>query len=149
MWRLFSIARSVFWKIRRPITVGARCAVLDGNRILLVRHTYQDGWLIPGGGVKKGETLREAACREILEECGIEIDDAKLFHVYYSDRQSKSDHIALFMATSFHGVPAISDVAEIAEVTFFPVDALPERATPATRRRVEELRSDRPLSDRW
>lgn len=148
-WRALSALRSYYWRIASPITVGARCAVVDANRVLLVRHTYQDGWLIPGGGVKKGETLRDAARREIREECGIEINGDRLFQVYFNCRQGINDHVALFVATGFKGSIQIADASEIEEVAFFPFDELPSNATPATRRRVEEIKQGLPLSDRW
>lgn len=56
------------------VAVGA--IVFDDNRVLLVRRGQapsQDLWAIPGGRVKLGETLQEAAEREILEETGIRI----------------------------------------------------------------------------
>ena len=54
--------------------VGA--VVFRDNRVLLVRRGQppsQDLWAIPGGRVEIGETLQEAAEREILEETGITI----------------------------------------------------------------------------
>ena len=54
------------------VAVGA--IVFKNNRVLLVRRDQppsQDLWAIPGGRVEIGETLQEAAEREILEETGI------------------------------------------------------------------------------
>ena len=56
------------------LAVGA--VVFDANRVLMVkrgRPPAQGQWAIPGGNVELGETLQDAAQREILEETGITI----------------------------------------------------------------------------
>ncbi len=56
------------------VAVGA--VVFSNDRVLLVRRGHppsEDLWAIPGGSVEIGETLQEAAEREILEETGITI----------------------------------------------------------------------------
>jgi len=57
----------------RP-AVGA--VVFNGDAVLLVRRAYPPAagmWAIPGGRVRLGETLQEAAEREIFEETGVVI----------------------------------------------------------------------------
>ncbi|MEW6334493.1 MAG: NUDIX hydrolase [Thermodesulfobacteriota bacterium] len=56
--------------------VGVGAVVLKEGRVLLVRRGVAPAmglWAIPGGAIELGETLREAAEREILEETGITI----------------------------------------------------------------------------
>ena len=56
------------------VAVGA--VVFKEECVLLVRRGQapaKDLWAIPGGSVQIGETLQEAAEREILEETGIQI----------------------------------------------------------------------------
>ena len=56
------------------VAVGA--IVFKNSKVLLVKrgHPPAEGiWAIPGGSVKLGETLKEAAEREILEETGLTI----------------------------------------------------------------------------
>ncbi len=56
------------------VAVGA--VVFKDGRVLLVRRGQppsEDLWAIPGGRVEIGETLQEAAEREIFEETGIQI----------------------------------------------------------------------------
>ena len=60
------------------VAVGA--VVFKDDCVLLVRRGQppaEDLWAIPGGSVEIGETLQEAAEREILEETGIQIRASK------------------------------------------------------------------------
>jgi hypothetical protein len=42
-------AAQAWFRLRRPLTLGVRAAVFDGEgRIALVRHTYTPGWHLPG-----------------------------------------------------------------------------------------------------
>ena len=53
-----------------------RVICLRGEELLLVKHQWIDGsyfWLLPGGGIKPGETVEDAAIREVWEEAGVRI----------------------------------------------------------------------------
>ncbi|NLD84189.1 MAG: GNAT family N-acetyltransferase [Clostridiales bacterium] len=50
--------------------VGCRGIVMQGDQILLSREENVDYWLIPGGGLEKGESLAACCEREIREETG-------------------------------------------------------------------------------
>ncbi len=65
---------STEYPARPALAVGA--VVFKDNQVLLVKRgnpPAKGDWAIPGGSVKIGETLQEAAQREILEETGIVI----------------------------------------------------------------------------
>jgi ADP-ribose pyrophosphatase YjhB (NUDIX family) len=44
----------------------------DG-RVLLVRHSYKDGWSTPGGFVDRNERAEDGAVREVWEETGLRV----------------------------------------------------------------------------
>ncbi|HPS57192.1 MAG TPA: NUDIX hydrolase [Spirochaetota bacterium] len=53
------------------------CGILiDQDKLLLIAHRKNNEiyWLLPGGGVDYGESLKEALCREFHEELNVSID---------------------------------------------------------------------------
>ncbi len=65
--------------------VGIGAIIIEDDRVVLVRrgHPPQLGeWSIPGGLLEVGETLRQAAVREALEETSLTIETADLLGVY-------------------------------------------------------------------
>jgi 8-oxo-dGTP pyrophosphatase MutT (NUDIX family) len=139
MMRLLFLGYRIYCFIFRPITLGVRVMLIQNGQVLLVRQTYLPGWFMPGGGVKRNETLEEAARREAREEVGAAMGVLSLLGAYTTFGQFKSDHNILFLCTDFtlQGQPD----REIAEVRFFPLDALPENIWPGHRLRLDEYRA--------
>lgn len=136
-------------RITQPLTVGVRLILLRENPatgidcVLLVRHTYHDGWLLPGGAVERGETLEEAARREAQEEVGASLGPLRLQGVYTNFFEYKSDHVAVFLCRSFElpddgRIPG-GAAREIEEMGFFPLNGLPADLFSGHRRRLEAL----------
>lgn len=143
MLQIFHKARLLYWKAFEPTILGVRALIVDKEQILLVQHTYTQGWYLPGGKVDRGETFYTAMCREVSEECGLRVKKARLSAIYSNVKTNPNDHIALFSVDEFEkeenylsgkGLHKL----EIAEVGFFPLNNLPSNITPGTMRRIEE-----------
>ena len=140
--RFVGPAARLYWRLTRPLTAGVRALVRDEEgRVLLVRHTYLEGWYLPGGGVDRSETMHDAVQRELREETGLILHEApRLLGIYANFREFKSDHVALFgIESGTWERGAWKPDAEIAEWNFFAMDSLPEDISAATRRRLAEF----------
>ena len=76
--------------------VGVGVVVWKGGEVLLIRRgkpPREGSWSLPGGRQKLGETVREAAAREVREEAGIEIAVGNLLDVVDSLTRDGSDEI--------------------------------------------------------
>jgi len=70
----------------------ACAAILRGGQILMVLEGLS--WTLPGGGLEAGETPEQAACREVLEECGLAVKILRLLF----ERDDFVGHESTFLA---------------------------------------------------
>jgi 8-oxo-dGTP diphosphatase len=65
------------------VRIRVAVCLLERGRVLLVQHEKEGRryWLLPGGGVEPGETMREAVARELEEETGYRCDVGRLLIV--------------------------------------------------------------------
>ena len=141
----------LFFLLRRPMTLGVRVLVEnEKGEVLLVRHTYVEGWYLPGGGVETGETMAQTATKELREEVGFEIlGEPILLGMYKNSSASKRDHVALYKAEKWHEADVFKPNREIAEMGFFALDALPEGITKGNLRRLREYYFAETVSQYW
>ncbi len=125
------------------VAVGA--VVFKGENVLLVkrRHPPNQGlWAIPGGTVELGETLQQAAEREILEETGIIVEAGPPVHIFDVIKRDPDDGvryhyvIADVMARYVRGDPVPRDDA--ADARWISAAELPELAVSTTTRELLE-----------
>ncbi|MEV6447547.1 NUDIX domain-containing protein [Amycolatopsis sp. NPDC051716] len=88
----------------------------DEGRILMIRRTDNDLYSIPGGQLELGETLAEAAVREVREETGIECEVTGVIGLYsdpkhviaYDDGEVRQEFSICFRASAISGDPQTS-----------------------------------------
>ena len=111
----------------RPI-VGVGVVVLGRNGVLMVRRANpprQGKWSLPGGGQELGETVFNAARREVLEETGLDIEILGMLDVIdsisYDDLGNVQYHYTLIdfaaIETGSDTPIAGSDASEVAWMT--------------------------------
>ncbi|MCL5996165.1 MAG: NUDIX domain-containing protein [Chloroflexi bacterium] len=147
--KLLYTANRLRWRITRPVTLGVRLLLVKEQRVLLVRHTYQPYWFLAGGGVKRGETLEQAARREAAEEIGARMGVLRLHGVFTNFFDNKSDHVVVFTCQDFT-LTGKHD-REIETCAFFALDQLPDDIAAGHKRRIHEFASaaSTPIVGMW
>lgn len=131
------------------MTLGARVVALKGDEVMLVKQSYSPGWILPGGGVERGETLLQAAIREVLEEAGLVAEGPLQLHgIFANEAKFRGDHVACYVMREFSRVEWSPDL-EISDARFFPASSLPESTTDGSRRRIAEILDGVPISPHW
>jgi 8-oxo-dGTP pyrophosphatase MutT (NUDIX family) len=118
------------WIVQRSVTVGVKCLITDGERVLLVRHSYGPRtWDLPGGRSRRGEDPLATARREMEEELGLGDADWELHGELRGRSYRRRDQIHLVRATV--SSPALRvDPVEIEAAAWFERDRLPLCVSP-------------------
>ncbi|MFQ5978378.1 MAG: NUDIX hydrolase [Candidatus Heimdallarchaeota archaeon] len=116
------------------IAVGA--VIVDKSQVLLVKHHtskkgfYSGMWICPGGRLELGETLEEAARREVLEETGLKIEVESgpiVFERIVKDSSGETTlHVVYidFLATT-KGDSTPNAGSDVGEARWFPIEDIP------------------------
>ena len=99
----------------------------DDQHVILVRqYRYVFGennrWEMPTGGVKPGETLLEAAHRELREEIGYDAAQLKQINTYYPSKSIMHEIAHLYIGRGLTQIQAMPDETEFLEIETFPFD---------------------------
>lgn len=121
---------------KRP-RVGVGVFLIENNTILLgLRNPQkivpngelheQGTWGIPGGKVDFGETLVDAAKRELLEETGILVENLEFLNIQDNIELDSHYVSVIFLATKWRGIPIVKEPDKMMEWKWFSLDHLPE-----------------------
>ncbi len=137
-----------------PIT-GVGAVIVQGDRVLLVRRgnePLRNQWSIPGGVLELGETLREGAAREALEETGLVVEAGEVLDAVdsiFRDRQGGLQYHYVLIDLLCHvrsgKVEAGSDVSE---AKWFTAEDLEQVAITEAAKRILRKALQRSSADR-
>jgi len=139
---------------KEPTRLGVDVAIIRGDRVLLgkrrsriseaISRVGEGQWALPGGHLKPGERLSEAALREIGEEIGNEvkvkikgaigITEANLPPAYVPHL------IVILLADYLEGEPVLNEPDRCEEWRWFPIDQLPENLFPGVKEALENYK---------
>lgn len=120
----------------RSLVAVYMMVINDRNEILLLRRAntgYRDGFYdMPAGHLEEGETLRQAALRELKEETGLigsedDLEFLELLHRMSFDRVYLD---VFFQVKHWKGEAAIMEPSKCDHLAWFPLEDLPQNIVP-------------------
>ena len=114
----------------------------DG-RVLLVRHTYKEGWGTPGGFLDRHEPANAGVIREVFEETGLAVEVVGEPAVVVDHEGRRIEYIIRARPTPSADPGSVRPTSpEIVEVGWFDPNDLPEMQDHAAEALVALLRAE-------
>ena len=129
------------------IKLGVGVAIRDAaGRLLLEQRSDNGRWGLPGGRIEPGESVRDAAVREVREETGLVVEITRLVGVYSDPAAGR---IIAYPEATVHSIDILVEAevvdgrlersAESLALGFFDVAALPSDLQPSFRSLLPDL----------
>jgi 8-oxo-dGTP diphosphatase len=111
--------------------VGVGALVLKEDKVLLIkrgRPPLQGAWSLPGGRCREDENLKEAAGREVKEECGIDVEVTDLLKLFeYIERDEKGRvkyHYVVFDFKAYYTGGRLAHSSDASDACWIPIREL-------------------------
>ncbi len=132
---------NLYWVTTKTVSVGVRVVIEHNGKVLLVKHSYREGYYLPGGGVGRTEEFVHAAIREVFEETNLVVKNPRLINVYRNFIEGKSNCVLIYKVGEIVDPDALKiDGVEIIDSKWADVRDIPEDASYYTRQVLESLR---------
>ena len=108
--------------------VAVDCVIVKDGKVLMVKRAHEpfNGyWVLPGGHVEQGETIRDAAVREMQEELGLDIEVLGTIGVFDDPNRDPRGLISVAVLARPKGDRIVLN-REASEYQWFPLSDLPE-----------------------
>ncbi len=139
--RLFCTFCNQIW-YENPVPAATALVLNAHNQILLGRRKIapQKGqWCLPGGFIEQGESMEQAALRELKEETGLEGHVLSLIDCFYQESKFYGSLIIFgYLVAVQSGELCACD--DLEEVQFFTFEHIPPLAFESHKKLVEQLR---------
>ena len=120
----------------RPF-VGVGAVIAEGRRVVLIKRGHAPAmgeWLIPGGTMEVGETVREAVVREVREETGLIVEAKDLLGVFDRVLRDPSGRVQFhYVLIDFFCIPTgghLKASGDAAEARWFTAKEVGELSLP-------------------
>lgn len=131
-----------------PVDLGTAALVEQGGKIVLVRHSYKSGWMLPGGAVERGEPPAHAIIRELQEEIGLTHSAPPQLVGVFTRRIGLATNAVLLYRVR-EAVFVFKPGFEIRAIRLADPAAPPEGTSPAVQRRFKELMGEASQAPFW
>ena len=127
---------------------AAAVALIDDDKLLMLKRKDNKKWTLPGGTLDFGESLTECAVREVMEETGLDISIQDVVGTYtdgdirieYSDGEVRQEFTIVYLGEIAGGSVVLDD--ESSEYKWIQLEEVQNlEMAESQKRRISDLKS--------
>ena len=131
--------------LRDKFPVIVHTLLIENGEVFLLQRQHtgsMDGWYcLPGGHMEYGETIKEAAIRECIEEAGIDVNSIVLRDIYSYQFEEEQGLNFVFLAQDWNGTVTNAEPGVFNHGKFFRLDEIPPKTLGWVKDSISSVRS--------